>query len=51
MHVANERIKQLEKDEQENYPLMQPYGSGRKFVAVGSPHYREKVKLTKNQGN
>jgi hypothetical protein len=25
---------------------MQPYGSGRKFVAVESPHYREKVKLT-----
>jgi len=46
MHTANERIKQLEKDEQENYPLMQPYGSGRKFVPVESPHYREKVKLT-----
>jgi hypothetical protein len=46
MHTANERIKQLEKDEQENYPLMQPYGSGRKFVPVEGPHYREKVKLT-----
>ncbi len=46
MQTAYERIKQLEKDEQENYPLMQPYGAGRKFVPVETPHYREKLKLT-----
>ena len=37
MHTANERIKQLEKDEQENYPLMQPYGSGRKWFLWRAP--------------
>ena len=42
---AEERIKQLEKDEDENYPSMQPFYSRGRFVPVESPHYREKVKL------
>jgi flagellar motility protein MotE (MotC chaperone) len=45
MKAAEERIKQLEKDEEENYPSMQPFRSRRRFVPVESPHYQEKVKL------
>ena len=45
MKAAEERIKQLEKDEEDNYPLVQPYRGRRGFVAVETPHYREKLKL------
>ena len=45
MMEAEERIKQLEKDEDENHPSMQPFYSRGRFVPVESPHYREKVKL------
>ncbi len=46
--AAVQRIKELEKDEEENYPAMQPFQSHSGkfgFVSVETPHHREKVKL------
>ena len=44
--AAEEQIKKLEKDEEENYPTMQPQRSRGRFTPIETHHYQEKVKLT-----
>ncbi len=46
MRQAEERIRFLEKDEEENYPLIQPFHSGRRFNPVEPHHHQEKVRLS-----